>query len=466
MEYYGITFDVNNRPELDPEFIPLQKFNKAFLESATVPFSFALERNDKQIAVISTKIHGDEEYREADMYYAERLVKTILWQKGGFRLYVKGDDFIYQMLKKAYSIDGIRAFDAKLMSEMYRHDFEVIKSDSLPEQCEQRKSIGGHFDGCRIGFDAGGSDYKVSAVIDGEAVYSKETVWHPKENSDPDYHFQGILDAFRDAMGHLPRVDAIGISSAGIFANNYLLLAQLFQKVPRELFDTKVRNIYIRAVKKIGDGIPFEVANDGDVTALTGSIGMSRNNILGIAMGTSVAGGFVDTEGSISGWLNEIAFMPVDGSPLAVKDDWSGDTGVAVHYFCQEAVIKLSGPAGISLDGFPTPAKKLEEVQSLLLKGHEGAGSIFRTIGAYLGHSAPLYNDIYGADAILLLGRVMSGEGGNIIVKTANAVLRDEYPDLSIDLLLPDEKTRRMGQSVIAASLPKRSISEENNANR
>jgi len=340
------------------------------------------------------------------------------------------------------------------MGEMYQNGFEVILTDELPEEYELKRSIGRHFDGYRIGFDAGGSDYKVSAVIDGEAVYSKETVWHPKENSDPDYHFRGIVTAFRDAMEHLPRVDAIGISSAGIFANNYLLLAQLFQKVPKELFDRKCRDIYIRAVKEIGEDIPFEVANDGDVTALTGSISMNRNNILGIAMGTSVAGGFVDKEGSIAGWLNEIAFMPVDGSPLAAKDEWSNDTGVAVHYFCQEAVIKLAEPAGISLAGFDTPAQKLKWVQDLLTEGHEGAADVFRSIGSYLGHTAPLYHDIYGAEAILLLGRVMSGEGGDIILDTANAVLIDEYPDTGIDLILPDEKTRRLGQSVIAASLP------------
>ena len=454
MTHYGIEFYVKNKPELDPEFIPLYKFNKAFLETAAESFSFALERNDNQISVVDTMIHGDVGHEEADLYYVERLVKTLLWQKGGFKLYVKGNKVVFDMLKEEYSEGGIRSFDAKIMSDMYMCPFEVVLCDELPEEYELKKSIGRHFDGCRIGFDAGGSDYKVSAVIDGEAVYSNETVWLPKENSDPDYHYKGIMDAFKDAMKYLPRVDAIGISSAGIFANNKLLLAQLFQKVPKDLFDQKVRDIYIRAVKEIGEDIPFEVANDGDVTALTGSISMDRNNILGIAMGTSVAGGFVDQEGSIAGWLNEMAFMPVDASQVAANDNWSGDIGVAVHYFCQEAVIKLAKAAGISLDDLKTPAEKLKRVQNSLAEGHEGAKKIFSSIGSYLGHTTPLYYDIYGADSILLLGRVMSGEGGNIILETAKKVLKDEYPELNVDLILPDEKTRRMGQSVIAASLP------------
>jgi hypothetical protein len=454
MQEYGIEIDVKNKPELDPDFFPLYKFQKAFLSSASKPFSFALERNDKQIAVVHTKIHCDMEHAEADRFYIERLVKILMWQKGGFRLYVKGDDSICQMLKDAYSENGTRSFDAKIMAEMYQHDFEVIKTNELPEEYEISKSIGRHFDGCRIGFDAGGSDYKVSAVIDGEVVHSKETVWHPKENSDPEYHFRGIVSAFKEAAEYLPHIDSIGISSAGIIANNYLLMAQLFQKVSKEDFDRKGRDIYIRAVKEIGESIPFEVANDGDVTALTGSISLERNNLLGIAMGTSVAGGFVDKEGNIAGWLNEIAFLPVDGSPKAAVDVWSGDLGVAVHYFCQEAVIKLAKVAGIPLDDFETPAQKLSAVQKLLEEKSSDAAAIFRSIGSYLGHTAPLYNEIYGADAILLLGRVMSGEGGNLILETANKVLAEEYQDIHMDLILPDEKTRRMGQSVIAASLP------------
>lgn len=467
MKHCGIPINISIKPDLDPEFIPLFKFNQSFLETATKPFSIAIERNDKQIYVKSTRIHGDEAHAEADRYYVDRLIKLELWQRGGFRIYVKGDDALFQILKQAYSPDGSRSFDAEFMGNLYRHDFEVVKCDELPVPFDISKSIGRHFDGCRIGFDAGGSDYKVSAVIDGKVIYSKEMVWHPKLNSDPDYHYNGVLSAFKDAMQYLPCVDAIGISSAGLVGNNRVLYAQIFQKVPKDLFDLKGRDTYIRAVKEIGENIPFEVLNDGDVTALAGSIGLGRNNILGIAMGTSTAGGFVDKAGNVSNWLSEFAFTPVDASPTAARDVWTGDIGVGVHYFCQEAVIKLSGAAGISLDGYNTPAEKLKAVQILLDEEDDGAAAIFRSIGCYLGHTAPLYHDNYGTDGILLLGRVMSGKGGSIIVETANTVLREEYPDISIDLLLPDEHTRRLGQSVIAASLPEIKNREgTKNANR
>ena len=454
MEHCGLEIYIRNKPELDPGFIPLHKFNETFLKTATIPFSFAVERNDKQIFVRSTYIHDDEAHAEADRYYIDRLVKFDIWQKGGFRVYVKGSELLYHYLKTAYAPGGSRALDADFFGGLYQNEFEVVHCEELPAPFEIKRPIGGHFDGCRIGFDAGGSDYKVAAVIDGEVVYSNETVWNPKLNSDPDYHYNGVISAFKDAAQHLPRIDAIGVSSAGIIGNNRILAAQLFQKVPKELFDLKGRDTYIRAVREMGGNIPFEAANDGDVAALAGSLGLKKNNLLGLAMGTSFIGGYVDKAGNLSNRISELAFAPVDASPLAAMDDWTRDIGVGVQYFCQEAVIKLSAAAGISLEGYETPAKKLKAVQELLDDGHDGAAAIFRTIGCYLGHTAPFYYSFYEADVIMLLGRVVSGKGGDVILETANAVLLDEYPDLSVELLLPDEYTRRLGQSVAAASLP------------
>jgi len=454
MQLYGIEIEMKNKPELDPGFFPLYKFNESFLKTAKQPFSIAVERNDNQIYVKSTFVHGDSEHAEADLYYLDRLVKFQLWQKGGFRIYVKGDEALCNKLKQTYSPAGTRAQDAEFFGGIYQKEFEVVRCDELPEPYEIKKAVGGHFDGCRIGFDAGGSDNKVAAVIDGEEVFSKETVWNPKINSDPDYHYNGIVTAMKDAAAHLPRVDAIGISSAGIIANNQILAAQLFQKVPKDQFDLKGRNVYQRAVKEIGENIPFEAVNDGDVAALVCSINMNRNNVLSLALGTSFIGGFVDKEGHLSNWLSELAFAPVDASPDAAQDDWSLDIGVGVSYFCQEAVIKLAPAAGISLEGFETPAKKLKEVQEKLSEGHEGAAAIFRSLGCYLGHVTPYYYEIYGAETMLLLGRVVSGKGGDIMVETAKKILREEYPKIPVEIMLPDEKTRRLGQSVAAASLP------------
>ena len=457
MKYLGIDLDVKNIPELDPGFIPIFKFNQAYLKGAKKPVGIALERTCGEFASVNTFIYGTPEYAEADRYYIRRLVKTLLWMKGGFRIYVSGDEDIFNYLKnEAFCDGGIQDFDFHYFKGIYEHDMEVVYTDSLPENVDSPKHIGGHFNGCRIGFDAGGSDRKVSAVVDGEVVYDEETVWFPKTNSDPEYHYDGIVAALKSAAAHMPRVDAVGVSSAGIYINDRAMSASLFRAIPEDLYESKVKNIYIRAITDTFGNIPFSVINDGDVTALAGAMSLNDTNVLGIAMGTSEAGGFVDESGCIKGWLNELAFVPVDANPEAMADEWSLDIGVGAKYFSQDAVIKLAPKGGIELDASLSPAEKLKVVQSLMESGDERAAKIYESIGCYLAHSLAFYHDLYGFRHVLLLGRVMSGKGGDLLLETCKKVLDDEYSEISslISLDLPDEKFRRLGQSATAASLP------------
>ena len=456
MNLYGIEINIKNVPKLDPDFIPVLKFNQAFLANAKKPVSIAVERADGQMATCHTFVHGTTEMAEADHYYINRLVKTILWMKGGFRIYVAGDEDTYNYLKKAYSAGGEQDFDYDYMAGIFEHPFEVLLVDQVPETKDSPKKMGGHLEGCRIGFDAGGSDRKVSAVVDGESVYSEEVVWFPKVTADPDYHYEGIVSALKSAAAHMPRVDAVGVSSAGIYINNRTMSASLFLKVPKELYDAKVKDIYIRAITDTFGDIPFEVVNDGDVSALAGMMSLGEPNVLGIAMGTSEAVGYVDGEGRITGWLNELAFVPVDCHPDAMEDEWSHDIGCGVKYFSQDSVIKLAPRAGIELDESLAPAEKLKVVQGLMAQDSPAAVDVYTSIGTYLGHTMAYYYDLYHCKHVLLLGRVMSGKGGDIILAEANRVLADEYPEIAgkLRLSLPDEKFRRVGQSAAAASLP------------
>jgi predicted NBD/HSP70 family sugar kinase len=95
-------------------------------------------------------------------------------------------------------------------------------------------------------------------------------------------------------------------------------------------------------------------------------------------------------------------------------------------------------------------------IQSLLAKGDERAAKIYQTIGVYLGYSLAHYADFYDFRQALILGRVTTGKGGEIILKQARKVLAGAFPELAakIELRLPDEKSRRLGQAVAAASLP------------
>ena len=456
MNYLGIDYSVRNLPALDPDFIPFGVWIDAYERGAAKPLTIAIERDRGQISVRHTKIHGTPEMAEADYRFVERYVKFLLWSIGGFRIWICGDSALAQRLQKAYTLQGARKFDVQFMQDVYEVPFEVI--DCRPEDCpkanEASVSIGGHMEGCRIGFDAGGSDRKVSAVIDGKTVYSEEVVWHPKTESDPQYHFDGIVSAFRTAASKLPRVDGIGVSSAGVFIGNSPMVSSLFIKVPREKRGL-VKSIYDRAALEIGD-VPIVVANDGDVTALAGAMGLECGSVMGMAMGTSEAVGYVDADGNVLGWLNELAFAPVDLFEGAMADEWSTDIGVGCKYFSQDAVIKLAPRAGITLDESLTPAEKLKAVQSLMEKGDVRARRVFESIGAYLAHTMKLYCRFYDVHHMIVLGRVMSGVGGSVILESCLRIMKEEYPELAarVRVMLPDEKTRRVGQSVAAASLP------------
>ena len=448
--------------KLDPQFQPLSLICRQMREATAEEgqdLVIAIERNKGYISTYKTHIYKDGTgHDEENFRFVERMTKALLWVAGGYKVIIAGSPVVGEKIKAAYTYEGLRAFDVNFMERVYETKFEVILCDiqDAPADKSAAAPIGRHLDGCRIGFDAGGSDRKVSAVINGESVYSEEVVWFPKTNSDPDYHYQGILDAMKTAASKMPRVDAIGVSSAGVYIDNRIMVASLFLKVSDEDFDKKVKNMYIDVAKELGADIPIEVANDGDVTALAGAMDLNDNSVLGIAMGTSEAGGYVDPQGNITGWLNELAFVPVDFCEDAMVDEWSGDYGCGVKYFSQDAVIKLAPAAGIELDESLSPAEKLKVVQGLMKEGHEGAAAIYDTIGAYFGYAIAFYSEFYDIKHVLIMGRVTSGEGGVILLERAQEVLDKEFPELAakVQLHIPDENSRRVGQSVAAASLP------------
>ena len=458
MQYLGIEYQMKHPPKLDPTFIPFGVWREAYLKDAKQPIAIAVERDRGRVSVHHTFIHGTPDMAEADYRYVERYVKFLLWSIGGFKVSVCGCSELAKKLQKAYQPGGEREFDYGFVDQLYEQKLEILDLplESCPAANEVSEPMGGNMDGCRIGFDAGGSDRKVSAVIDGECVYSEEVVWFPKLNEDPDYHYGHIVEAFKTAASKMPRVDAIGVSSAGDFIGNEPRVASLFIKVPREKWD-KVKTIYDRAAAEIDPNVPILVANDGDVSALAGAMGLGKGNLMGIAMGTSEAVGYVDEDQNVLGWINELAFAPVDLQSGAMQDEWSTDYGVGCKYFSQDAVIKLAPAAGIEIPEELSLAEKLKFVQKLMEEDDPRAQAIFETIGAYFAYATVQYSQFYNIDYMMLMGRVMSGKGGDTILKVCNEILAEEYPELykKCAVTLPDEKMRRVGQSVAAASLPK-----------
>jgi len=436
--------------------------NRAFREEVTrsgagAPLVLGLERPDGSVSRFETQVFPASHPRaSANLAVAERIFKFLLWQKGGWQAYVGGPRSIGDYIRQCYAPGGARQFDYCLMGrDIYDKTFTVVSCDpsEVPAAHEVGRPLGRHLDGYRIGFDLGASDRKVSAVVNGQAIFSEEVVWEPRIQSDPRYHYDEIMAALKKAASKMVRVDAIGGSAAGVYIDNKVRIASLFRGVPQERYD-EVRNLFLCIRDELG--VPLEIVNDGEVTALAGSMSLEDNGVLGIALGSSEAAGYVNMEGNITGWLNELAFAPVDYSPEAPVDDWSRDRGCGAQYFSQQCVFRLAPRAGIDVPAGITPAEQLKFVQEKLEAGHAGAVKIWQSMGTYLGYTVAHYADFYELKHVLILGRCTSGSGGQLILDGANEVLDAEFPELAarVHIQLPDEKSRRVGQSIAAASLP------------
>ncbi len=451
-------------PEIDAQFLPAVLWNRAYRTlcaqtPGAAPITLALTRPDGTASCFHTVClpHQEPAHIALNKIYLERIVKFLLWARGGNRFFLAGAhaDLIAPMLRDIYSHSGERAFDADFVRRLFDSDieFRVVTSEEIPEEKTTHLPLGRNLDGYRIGFDLGGSDRKCAALINGEVVFSEEVKWDPYFQSDPQYHFDGIMDSLRLAAAHLPRVDAIGGSSAGVYINNTVRVASLFRGVTDPaVFEKKVKPMFLDIAKEWQ--VPFEVINDGDITALAGSMSMEKNAVLGISMGTSVAAGYVDPQGRITNWLSELAFVPCDYRACGPVDEWSGDAGCAVQYFSQQGVARLLPLAGLHFPAKMSLPEQLESLQSLMAQDNPRARKVYEALGICLGYFLAHVAEFYPYEHLLLMGRVTSGQGGDVLLGKARQVLTDEFPALNINLVVPDEKSKRHGQAIAAASLP------------
>lgn len=452
-------------PPLDPEFLPASLWHRAYRallarDAGARVFVLALRQPDGTVARHESRVLGvAHPAAELNFKYAERLLKFLLWQKGGCDVLVGGADEIAAHLARVYAPGGEREFDFRFLGEKVYGRALTVRAVPLADVPDATpfaaSALGRHLEGCRIGFDLGGSDRKAAALIDGRVVFSEEIPWDPYFQKDPAYHIEGVHDSLRRAAAHLPRVDAIGGSAAGVYVNNEVRAASLFRGVPAELFEAHIRRMFF-TLQERWSGVPFEVVNDGEVTALAGAMALGDNAVLGISMGTSQAGGYVTPEGGLTPWLNELAFAPIDYRAAAPRDEWSGDVGCGVQYFSQQGVARLAARSGFAFPAdMPLPGR-LVAVQQAMQQGRDNARAIYASIGVCFGYALAHYAEFYALRHVLLLGRVASGEGGDVILGEARRVLQSEFPALAETLQLhtPDERERRHGQAVAAASLP------------
>lgn len=445
-------------PALDPGFEPAAIWNREYRArlrevGGARPLGFAFEQEGGTGSRFVTEVFPHEgPYRALNERYVERLFKFLLWQRGGRRVEISGPPELAAALARIYHPKGERAFDHEFIGQqVYRQPLEITAGKADAELVEPSIRLGRNVDGCRVGFDLGGTGRKGAALIDGRVVHSEWLPWDPCFATDPQYHRAAIEDTLRRAAAKLPRVDAIGGSAAGVYVGNEVRAASLFRSVPPADFEREIRRMFIDLARE-WDGVPFEIANDGEVAALAGSMALGVDSLLGISLGTSQAAGYVDAGGGILPWLNELAFAPVDYRPDAPVDPWSGDRGCGVQYFSQQAVGRL-----LADDDPATDAQRLAQAQALVAAGEPRGRAIYETLGAYLGYTLAHYAEFYDLQHVLLTGGVTSGEGGWMMADKARLVLQDEFPLLAerITLHLADETEKSQGQAAAAATLPK-----------
>lgn len=449
-----------DQQRLDPGFCPItlgdQNYGRRAEQSGgTVPTIVALERADGSVTRMDLQVSPDPQFAPADtIRFVERKVKSLLWNAGGSILYLSGPAFMTAAIRDHYRIGGKRDLDVRRMEMIFGEPFQikVTVPEDIPPSRSNDIRLGGFQNGCRIGFDLGASDYKLAAVQDGKVRFTTEIPWDPGVQTDPDYHIRHIHDGLRLAATHLPRVDAIGGSAAGAYIENEVMYASLFRSIPQDQFQKRIRPLFRQLAREWN--VPFKVLNDGEVTALAGSISMGMSSLLGIAMGSSEAAGYVNRRKAFSGDYHELAYVPVDYSPTAPAEPISQDNGCGAQYFSQQAVARLASVAGFEFDPDEPLPSRLKSVQSLADAGNPQATEIFTTIGTYLGYSIPWYHTLMPFQNLLVLGRVTSGSGGTSIIQTARQILQQHFPHLGVEIHVPDERMRRVGQAVAAASLP------------
>ena len=183
-----------HRSAIDPGLVPAALWTRAFLRRcartpASSDLALALRREDGTASVFRTRLLAKGIDDEANYLHVERTVKFLLWSRGASEILLCGEEAaaLCGRLAADYAPGGNRAFDAAFLRKVFERPlrFQAVGSAELPTAAAAHLPLGRNLEGCRIGFDLGGSDRKCAALIDGKVVFSEEVKWDPYFQSDP-----------------------------------------------------------------------------------------------------------------------------------------------------------------------------------------------------------------------------------------------------------------------------------------
>ena len=86
--------------KLEPEFMPMVKvindFKEAVKNADSQELVICVERNNGLTAVYKMDIYKEGTGHDEENYaVAERIIKTLLWAKGGFKVFIAGSKYVY-----------------------------------------------------------------------------------------------------------------------------------------------------------------------------------------------------------------------------------------------------------------------------------------------------------------------------------------------------------------------------------
>lgn len=433
---------------LDKKFLPAYDEFKSFQKEGTKEIVVTAKRKDNIVYPFRMMISDDY---EKSYFFAKKMILSLMWIVGAESFCYKGDkEFYSYLINRVYDdLETKKSFEA--MKESFGSDVLITLDDKDYEVIQSKTTFTGSFDGNRIGIDLGGSDRKVTAISDGKVVFSDETLWTPKPETDYKYHVEGILDSLNKAASVLKRVDSVGVSTAGMVFDDELIYPALFESVPLETKQSKIRTLIPDIVKDRFGDIPFAIANDGDVSAIGASIMFKKDNVLGLALGTSFAAGYAKN-GFLLNWANELSKVSIDYNPEARAHYILNIQGSSSEYLSQKGIVRLLENNGVQLEGETLP-KKLVSIQKMAEEGNKIVLDAYHDMGIYLGSAIMFFTMFYKIDSVMLLGRVLTGKGGEILTNTASSYLKER--GVNIEVFTCDENFKRLGQSYIAASMPR-----------
>lgn len=426
--------------------LPYESFS-SFQAEANQEIEIVLSRGKGLVYPFSLRINDDF---EESYFHLKKVLFALLWTIGGSRFLFHCDSSFYSRFVGKIQKDEEVHASFKAIEKIYGEPVSFFLTEEIPFKTIKTAKRTLLPSGCRVGLDLGGSDIKVMALQDGKVLYSSEILWSPKTARDPSYHDSFIRSALKEAASYLPRVDAVGVSTSGVVEEEDLIYPSLFTSCSEKDKKEGIRVLLKEISHELFPNATFSLINDGDASALGASFLYEKDSVLGLSLGTSLAGGYVKN-GFLYPYLNELSKVPVNFSSFAKRHYQLGIKGSASEYLSQKGIIALTEESGVELKG--TLPEKLLMVQVLAEQGNDEVLQAYRTFGKRLGSCVLYFSLFLDFSCVFLLGRVLSGKGGETLLESANEYLASKGSELT--LFSADERFKRLGQAYVAACLEK-----------